>query len=123
MWTPERWMREWTNRGRATLHRHEHEEPRMARPHGRAMSGTYLLLHTYLAERYADTVVLTFAQIEDVLGFALPAQARQHPEWWTDASPDAVTLNYSDSWVLADRTAVPNLLAKTVAFDRVLQGR
>ena len=84
------------------------------------MSGTYLLLHTYLAERYADNLVLTFAQVEDVLGFALPAQARQRAEWWTDAPADAVTPNYSDSWVLADRTAVPNLLAKTVAFDRVL---
>ncbi len=84
------------------------------------MSGTYLSLYTYLAERYADTVVLTFAQVEDVLGFALPAQARQHPEWWTNDSSDAATPNYSDSWVLADRTAVPNLLAKTVAFARVL---
>ena len=80
------------------------------------MVGTYLLLYKYLDQRYADTVVLTFAQVEDVLGFALPAQARQQAEWWTDAPAHA----YSDSWLLADRTAVPNLLAKTVAFDRVL---
>jgi hypothetical protein len=88
--------------------------------HGRVMAGTYLLLYKYLDERYADTVVLTFAQVEDVLGFALPAQARQQAAWWTDVPADAATANYSDSWVLADRTAVPNLLARTVAFDRVL---
>ena len=68
MWTLERWMREWTKQGRATLHRHDHKLAK-AKPPGRVMSGTYLLLDTYLAERYADTVVLTFAQIEDVLGF------------------------------------------------------
>jgi hypothetical protein len=77
------------------------------------------LLYKYLDERYADTVVLTFAQVEDVLGFALPALARQQTTWWTE-TPDAAMPNYSDSWILADRTALPNLLAKTVAFDRVL---
>ena len=30
------------------------------------MSGKYLLLYKYLQNRYADTVVLTFAQIESV---------------------------------------------------------
>ena len=50
------------------------------------MSGTYLLLYKYLENRYADTVVLTFAEIEDLLGFALPEQARLQREWWTDAA-------------------------------------
>ncbi len=49
------------------------------------MTGQYLLLYRYLANRYANTVVLTFAEIEDLLGFALPDQARLHQEWWTDA--------------------------------------
>jgi hypothetical protein len=31
--------------------------------------------HKYLAARYADAVVLTFAQIEDLAGFALPELA------------------------------------------------
>ena len=82
------------------------------------MSGTYLLLYKYLENRYADTVVLTFAQIEDLLGFTLPDQARLHREWWTDAATKAAGPNYSDSWILASRTAVPNLLAQTVVFER-----
>jgi hypothetical protein len=89
-----------------------------SRGRGRDMSGPYLLLHTYLDTRFADTVVLTFAQIEDVLGFALPAQARLQPEWWTDATTNVVAPHHSDSWTLAKRTAVPNLNAQIVSFAR-----
>jgi hypothetical protein len=86
--------------------------------HGRVMAGQYLLLYRYLANRYANTVVLTFAEIEDLLGFALPDQARLHQEWWTDAETHLPGPNYSDSWILASRTAVPNLMARTVVFER-----
>jgi len=82
------------------------------------MSGQYLLLYNYLENRYANTVVLTFAQIEDLLGFMLPEQARLNQEWWTDAEKTAAGPNYSDSWVLARRTAMPNLVAQTVVFER-----
>ena len=82
------------------------------------MSGKYLLLYKYLENRYADMVVLTFAEIEDLLGFALPDQARLQREWWTDAATNVAGPNYSDSWILARRTAIPNLLARTVAFER-----
>jgi hypothetical protein len=82
------------------------------------MSGKYLLLYKYLDNRYADTVVLTFAEIEDLLGFALPDQARFQQEWWTDAGTHVPVPNYSDSWILASRTAVPNLVARTVVFQR-----
>ena len=84
----------------------------------RAMSGKYLLLYKYLENRYADTVVLTFAEIEDLLGFTLPDQAHARQEWWTDAAVSGAGLNYADSWVLASRTAIPNMLAHTVSFAR-----
>ena len=35
------------------------------------MPGKYKSLYQYLENRYANTVVLTFAQIEDLLGFTL----------------------------------------------------
>jgi hypothetical protein len=92
------------------------EEP--ATPCERAMSGKYLLLYKYLENRYANRVVLTFAEIEDLLGFALPGQARLHQEWWTDAEINRGGTSYSDSWILAGRTAVPNMAAHTVVFDR-----
>ncbi len=45
------------------------------------MPGKYKSLYQYLENRYANTVVLTFAQIEDLLGFTLPDSARVHQEW------------------------------------------
>ena len=87
---------------------------------GQTMTGKYALLYEYLEHRYANRVVLTFAQIEDVVGFPLPDQARLQREWWTDTrAPDAAS-SYADAWRLASRTAVPNLLARIVTFDRVL---
>jgi hypothetical protein len=73
-------------------------------------------LHKYLANRYADMVVLTFSQLEDLLGFALPDSARTQQEWWT--STDSDKSSCADAWILAGRTAKPNLLARTVAFER-----
>ncbi len=82
------------------------------------MSGKYLSLYTYLENRYANTVVLTFAEIEDLLGFTLPDQARHQREWWVENATNAPKPNYSDSWILASRTAMPNLLAQIVVFER-----
>jgi hypothetical protein len=84
----------------------------------RVTCGKGQLLYKYLSERYANRVVLTFTQIEDLLGFSLPDQARRNREWWTVASTDVDPVNYADSWVLANRTATPNLLAQTVVFER-----
>jgi hypothetical protein len=84
----------------------------------RVMSGKYVLLYKYLENRYADTVVLTFAEIEDLLGFTLPDQARLRGEWWTDRETSSADSNYADSWILASRTAKPNLSAKIVVFER-----
>src|SRR5438046_5037869 len=82
------------------------------------MSGKYLLLYKYLKDRYADTVVLTFGQIESLVGFALPDQARLNQQWWTNAEVTTAGTDYSDSWILASRIATPNLLAQTVVFER-----
>ena len=82
------------------------------------MSGKYLVLYTYLKNRYANTVVLRFAEIEDLLGFSLPDLARRREDWWTKPDRGTTRPHYSDSWTLANRTARPNLLAGTVVFDR-----
>jgi len=84
----------------------------------RVTCGKGQLLYKYLSERYAQRVVLKFSEIEDLLGFSLPDQARRHRGWWTDAATEVDPLNYADSWTLANRTAVPNLLAQTVVFER-----
>ena len=75
-------------------------------------------LHKYLNDRFADAVVLTFAEIEDLMGATLPDRARQSAEWWTAPDPTVGGCGLADSWILANRTARPNLQALTVAFDR-----
>ena len=86
---------------------------------GRLRSGPYRLLHEYLRERFADSVVLTFGQIEDLLGASLPAEALSDLAWWGRTTVVATDAHCSDAWVLANRTAHPNLQARTVIFDRI----
>ena len=75
----------------------------------------YLPLYTYLEHRYASSVVLTFEQMESLLGFALPAAAHQEPGWWTSVAGQAAR----EAWTAAKRTATPNLPARHVRFERV----
>jgi len=75
----------------------------------------YRALHTYLEHRYASVVVLTFDQIEALLGCALPTPARTEREWWTDI---VETQRHCAAWTKAGRTAAPNLPAGIIAFER-----
>ena len=77
----------------------------------------YLSLYTYLERRYASMVVLTFEQMESLMGRALPEAARTRLEWWTVEAMPAD--RHSNTWTAAHRTATPNLLARTVAFERL----
>ena len=76
----------------------------------------YLPLYAYLEHRYASTVVLTFEQIESLLGFALPPAARQESGWWTSTAGNGP--RDGEAWTAAKRTAMPNLLARHVTFER-----
>ncbi len=111
-------MLTWMKNRRSTLHNQaerDRDAPTVRRP---VMSGAYLPLFKYLDGRYANALILTFAEIEDLLDFRLPAQARLREDWWTIPDPNEARPRYSDSWILANRTARPNLQALTVAFDR-----
>ena len=78
----------------------------------------YRGLHQYLRDRYADTVVLSFAQIEALNEGQLPAPA-QFQEWWAMAPGGGVQSTQSRAWTEAHRTAVPNFTARNVMFERV----
>jgi hypothetical protein len=78
----------------------------------------YLPLYKYLDGRYADTVVLTIAEIEDLIGVSLPDAARHEQGWWADGSGGTSVSPQSHSWTHANRTARPNLKAQIVVFDR-----
>ncbi len=80
--------------------------------------GKYLPLHKYLDGRYADTVVLTLADIEALLGSALPEEARIQPLWWSNDDTDGAPSPQSGAWIHARRTARPKLGAAIVVFER-----
>jgi len=87
------------------------------RPPPPRVPAEYLSLYTYLEHRYASAVVLTFEQMEALLGFALLESACTERDWWTSA---ALCMDrQSDAWTGARRTATPNLWARTVAFERL----
>jgi hypothetical protein len=110
-------MLEWMKRRRPA--RHQEFEADVANAEGSLKSGKSAPLHKYLDDRYADAVVLTFAEIEDLAGFALPDLARLSNDWWTAPDPETTRSRFADSWIQANRTARPNLAARTVAFLRV----
>jgi hypothetical protein len=87
--------------------------------HPGTVSRKYLSLYQYLENRYADVTVLTFSQIEDLLGFALPQLARTDHGWWATGPADVSMAPQTAAWILAGRTATPNLLAETVLFERM----
>jgi hypothetical protein len=82
------------------------------------MADTYKGLYEYLEKRYANAVVLTFAQIEALLGFPLSDSARADREWWSNEDPHDRPQPQSGAWTRAGRTATPNLGAQTVRFER-----
>ena len=95
----------------------EERAPTPTAPQRRRQAGADQLLFDYLEERYAQTVVLTFQQIEDLLGSGLPEPARREGDWWLEPTPGVP--GGSRAWTLAGRTAKPNLQAQTVTFERV----
>jgi len=81
-----------------------------------AVPAAYMPLFTYLNRRYAVTVVLTFEQIEALLGFAPPSPAFADAEWWT--VHDGSERSHTAAWTAARRSAAPQLSARIVAFER-----
>ena len=88
--------------------------PDEARP---PVPAAYMPLYTYLDRRYAATVVLTFEQIEALLGFAPPSPAFADAEWWT--GPGGANDRHTAAWTAAHRRAAPRLGARIVAFERL----
>ena len=74
-------------------------------------------LHDFLRDRYADRVVLSFSDIEDLNGSPLPELAYR-AEWWIPAA-DGSPSSQSPTWTEANRSARPNVMARNVVFDRL----
>jgi hypothetical protein len=110
-------MMDWLRRFRPAPRAPEVPTAVVPRRTGRRVDGKYMLLNEYLENRFANTVVLTFGQIEDLVGSVLPEVARTDKTWWT-ADPAAGGPRHGQAWTLAGMTAKPNLLARNVIFER-----
>jgi hypothetical protein len=98
--------------------RHPMKNEATATRRGGGNAGEYKPLYEYLRDRFADRFVLTFGQIEDLLGFSLPDPARVEREWWEGPDPVTGRSHQSDAWTLAGRSASVNLSARCVTFER-----
>jgi hypothetical protein len=111
-------MFDWlTRRGLTTRTAPPRVVPRGGRD-GHPAAGEYALLYKYLRDRYANRVVLTFAEIEELLGFSLPDLARRQFAWWDGGDVAGGPSLQSFAWTLAGRTAMVNLPAQSVVFER-----
>ena len=111
-------MFDWlTHRGRTPTAVLPRVAPRVARDVHPA-AGEYESLSKYLRDRAASRVVLTFAEIEDLLGFVLPDHARLQLAWWNGGDLSGGPSPQSIAWTLAGRTAAVNFGARNVVFER-----
>lgn len=56
----------------------------------------YERLHSYFAGRSESHVVLSFDELEKILGDTLPPSAHQYPAWWGNSTTAAHP--YSRAW-------------------------
>ena len=75
-------------------------------------------LRDHLASLKSSSVVLSFAEVERVIGAALPPSARTHAEWRANEASLAATHVQCRAWMRAGYDASPNLSAEIVTFTR-----
>lgn len=77
----------------------------------------YGALQLHLSRLQRDEWNATFAQIEEILGFNLPASARKYPAWWANQSDGGHS--QSQAWLEAGwQTSDLDLSGSTVRFQR-----
>lgn len=111
-------LRAWGWRGRPAPGESVRDEPPPPTLRPSSVPAPYRPLYKYLEGRYAQALVLTFAEVEDLLGIPLPEGARVDPAWWTNADPAIDPTPQSRSWIEAGRSAKANLPAQIVLFER-----
>jgi hypothetical protein len=62
----------------------------------------YQKLTQYLQNLDGESFTTDFGAIEDILGFELPASARQYPAWWANQDKGQSTAWQSVGWKTAD---------------------
>ena len=84
--------------------------------------GKYDPLRRRLSRLKTDEVVLSFAEIERIIGGMLPNSAAR-PQWWSDAGPVDQRHVQQAAWRDAGYDAFLLTGVEKVRFKRVLRGR
>lgn len=80
----------------------------------------YVPLNEHLYSMAAESVLLTFSQIEEILGTPLPQSARKHAAWWAN---NPTGHSHCRAWFDAGwRSSNVDLVSETVEFVRVSDG-
>lgn len=78
--------------------------------------GRYSLLAEFLSLSVQDEVILTFRQIELIIGDKLPESARTHNAWWSNAT---TSHPHADTWLLSGyKTHSLSLEEETISFSK-----
>ena len=73
-------------------------------------------LTSHLAARKSNSISMSFSEIEQQLGFALPGSSRKHRAWWSNNPSNSVM---TKAWLAAGyKTAKVDLEAETLQFIR-----
>ena len=81
--------------------------------------GRYDPLRDYLVQCGSDEVMLSFTDIESIIGRPLPPSAHNYDAWWANISDSVFTQHsHAKSWHAAGYKAQVNRAGKTVRFYR-----
>ncbi|WP_342304938.1 hypothetical protein [Methanolobus sp. ZRKC5] len=78
--------------------------------------GKYSNLGVYLQNSANDVMKLTFAEVENILGFNLPKSAREYPAWWANSGGSHT--HAIDGWLSMGWNTSVDLNAQVVIFTK-----
>ncbi|MDR6302571.1 hypothetical protein GGQ85_000247 [Nitrobacter vulgaris] len=71
-----------------------------------------------LAANASQSLQMSFAEIEMLIGRSLPPSAYAYDAWWANEDPKKTAHSHSRAWIMAGYTAEPQRLRRTVTFIR-----
>jgi len=108
------WNRTHTNQSRLQSLTQTQKTVSSDRPDKKCTSGKYEKLYNALKASETKERVLTFPEIESLLGFALPTSAYKYRPWWAND----FTHSQAKAWLNADWKVIHVNLGKSIKFSK-----
>jgi hypothetical protein len=80
-------------------------------------------LSQHLMQQAGQEILMTFAEVEAVIGATLPPSAKAYPEWWANESNPRTTHVQARSWLDAGFRTTVNLSCGMVTFRKATSSR